>query len=263
MSGILGIPASSVKINSVFETNDEPPLPENIYSNISVMTELLKKCCQTLLKRRSDAKLPYTVEKKVSPSQKRVWDKKKFSGTPFHSTSFAAASVEVELDPCTFRERIRKINVIINGGKVMNRPAALNSAKLAIQKVLASLVEDDRLNCPDTQISFMDSDDDPTQIGELMYQVIPAAFTGALSQAIDYTVSSLPLRTDSLYNLICERITVANAKKQHLLERAIRIQDEQKQLIKDLEKQTQEHQEDSNRQASETKTAPESDGGKK
>ena len=215
-STILGITQSSVSIDSNFDADNEPLLPEGVYSNISIMTLLLKKCCESLKKRKPDTKLPYTVKKKLSSTQKRAWDSANFEGTPFHSCSFAAATIEVELDPCTFREKVREINIIINGGKILNSTAAESNIKLAVQRVLTSLVEEDTIECSSIKIAFMQSEENPTQIGELVYQVLPAAYTEALSQALGCTVSTLPLQSNSLYKLLQakESEELQQAKKQ-------------------------------------------------
>lgn len=54
----LGINQSAVKINSSFKADEEPPLPENVYSNISVMTVLLKKCCAAIKKEKKEQHFP-------------------------------------------------------------------------------------------------------------------------------------------------------------------------------------------------------------
>lgn len=199
-SQILKIPVSSIKLNTEFNSKDEPLIPDTIYSNITIMTTLLKKCCTALAKKMDKAKLPLTIKKSFSSSTKNIWNTETFSGVPFHTTSFAAAVVELELDPCTFREKIRGIWIVINGGKILNLQAAESTIKLDIQKILISLVEDSVIEAENIHISFCNSDSEPLQIGELVHQILPSAYTQALSQAITEIVNKLPLQTDSLYN---------------------------------------------------------------
>jgi len=212
VSKLLNIPPESVRINSEFDSHEEPFLPESIYCNISIMTVLLKKCCESILRKRSDAVLPLTVKKSITAAQKMSWNSETFSGTPFHSTSFASGCVEVELDPCTFREHIRGIWVVINGGQILSARAAESTVKLCIQKVLASLVCEEAISCSNIHVSFMQSESDATQIGELVYQVLPAAYTQALTQALGCTINTLPLRTDTLYNRICDKTALEKAR---------------------------------------------------
>lgn len=207
-SSIIGISPSGVKINSALDADKEPPLPESIYSNISVMTELLKKGAESIKEKRYLGKLPCTVKKTISASQKKVWNQELFSGRPFYSTSFAAASVELEFDPCTFREKIRSIVIVIDGGKILNATAAEKAAKLAVQRVLKSLVDNENIECLNITIHFVPSEESPAQIGELVYHVLPAAYTQALSQASGCTINSLPLQTDSVYHYLVAKADV-------------------------------------------------------
>jgi len=200
---ILGHDVSSVKINSTFTEDEEPLLPETVYSNISVMTQLLRKCCETIKTKlcRKKTEFPFTVEKSVTGSLKKLWNNESFSGQPFHSTSFAAAILELELDPCTFREKIKKIQVFVDGGKILNPVAAQSSVRLGIQRILSSLVIREKLDyeIQNIEISFLESEEPPMQIGENVFHIIPAAYTQALSQALDHTVSSLPLSIESIF----------------------------------------------------------------
>ncbi|MCQ2242498.1 xanthine dehydrogenase family protein [Treponema sp.] len=205
VSEILDIPPSSVNFNSTFKNGDEPPLPENVYSSISIMTSLLKKCCLAIKKRKPSDKLPFTVKRKVTAAQKKEWDHQEFKGKPFHSTSFIAAILELEINPCTYREYIRSISIVADGGKILNTQAASASIKLAVQRTLERLYEDDRIEYPQVKISFCQSENDSSQIGELVYQVIPAAFTQALTQALNCTINSIPLKTDTIFNKIKEQ----------------------------------------------------------
>lgn len=204
VSDILGVRSSAVKIDSTFEAGSEPVLPESAYANISIMTVLLKKCCEVIRKKKDDSGQPISVKRKLGSVQRKEWNTQDFRGKPFHSCSFAAATVEVEIDSCTYRNKIRSINVVISGGQILNSVAAEATIKLGIQKILASLIEDDIISCDKIKISFMKSDGNPEQIGELVYQMIPSAYTQALSQALGTIVHSLPLKPDSIYRILTE-----------------------------------------------------------
>lgn len=205
VSEILDIPPSAVTFDSSFKNGEEPALPENVYSSISIMTSLLKKCCLAVKNRKPAEKLPYTVKKKVPASMKKEWNREQFCGKPFHSTSFIAAILELEINPCTYREYIRSINIVADGGKILNSSAASSSIRLAVQRSLERLYEDDRIDFPPVKIYFCQSENDSAQIGELVYQVIPAAFTQALTQALNCTINSIPLKTDTIYKKIKEQ----------------------------------------------------------
>lgn len=237
VSEILEIPQSNVKFNSAFKNGEEPPLPENVYSSISIMTSLLRKCCQTIKRRKGNEKLPYTVRKKISSVQKNEWNHENFSGKPFHSTSYIAAILELEINPCTYRENIRNINLVVNGGKILSTQAAASTIKLGIQRVLECLFDDDRIEYPPVKISFVQSENDSSQIGELVYQVIPAAFTQALTQALNCTINSIPLSSDTIFMKIKEQKKIL------------------RELNMKLDMQTNEHKESDNQEAEENENS--------
>ena len=203
-SDILDIKPSHIKMSTTFESGSEPYLPESAYANISITTVLLKKCCEAIKRKREKSELPISVTHKLGNVQKKAWDSQRFWGNPFHSCSFAAATVEVELDCCTFSDRIRKIHLIISGGQILSSQAAEATVKLGIQKILSSLTDEKETVCDDISISFMKDDGNPEQIGGLVYQVIPSAYLQALSQALGTQITSLPLQYDSIYQKIQE-----------------------------------------------------------
>lgn len=199
---ILGVKASDlkVKMDTSFKISETIPYPEAFYDNIGIMTSLLTRCCASLKNKIQGASSPVTIRKRSSPVSE--WDGAAFTGRPFYSTSFAAATVEVEVNPFNYRGNIRSIDIVINGGKIMNPQVAASSIRLAVQRSLSSLLENDDLECGNIRISFVQSDRKPSAIGELVYKVIPAAYTQALSQALDCTIDKLPLKADSLYTAI-------------------------------------------------------------
>lgn len=201
------------------------------------MTSLLRKCCQTIKRRKGNEKLPYTVRKKISSVQKNEWNHENFSGKPFHSTSYIAAILELEINPCTYRENIRNINLVVNGGKILSTQAAASTIKLGIQRVLECLFDDDRIEYPPVKISFVQSENDSSQIGELVYQVIPAAFTQALTQPLNCTINSIPLSSDTIFMKIKEQKKIL------------------RELNMKLDMQTNEHKESDNQEAEENENS--------
>ncbi len=236
-SAITEIPQSQIKFNSVFNSDEEPPIPESIYSGISIMTALLSKCCQTIRKKKDTEKLPFTVKKRMTSTLKNEWNAAKFCGKPFHSTSSIAVVLELEINPCSYREKIRKITMVVNGGKILNVQSATASIRLCIQKVLSSLLKDDKIEIPELKISFKQSEREPSQIGELVYQAIPAAFTQALTQALNCTINLIPFRTDFLYKKL---------KEQQAFLRNQRKLEEEQQNSREAKENTTEISEDEN-----------------
>lgn len=195
--------------------NFEPPLtpdnqdkismyttPETLLGSISIKTSLLQKCIDSI-KRRKTETYPFVVKKSLSPSRVKLWNQETFSGVPFYNTAFGACTVEVELDECTYREKILKICVVIDGGKILHQQAAKKAIRVSIQKTLSLLMENEILKCheKDISIQFINSDDEPKQIGHIIASILPPAFTAALSQTVSCPVGKLPLQTDTLFKI--------------------------------------------------------------
>lgn len=210
---ILGLEASKIKINAEFPLSEIPNIPEETSSNISVMTYLLTKCCQDIKKKREREPLPLKSKKQISPSMKSKWNNSTFSGSPFHSASFASAVVEVEIDPYTYQEKIKGLWMTVSCGKLFDTKAAERSIKLSIQQELSSLVRNAKVECEEIRIFFIPSEDSPGQIGELVHNTIPAAFSSALSLALSTKISTLPVSQNLLYSLMKQRDAETETEK--------------------------------------------------
>lgn len=198
-SQILEIDPKQIKLNSSFDSSDDMSVPENVYSNVSVMTYLLKKCCLDIQSKRFKKPLPISSTKGFTSSQKKVWNKEKFSGSPFFLSSFGSVILELELNPYTYKIYIKNVNAVLNAGKIGLPKIAENSVKLSIQHALSELVVDEELNCDHISVSFIQSDNDPTQVDGLISRILPAAFTSALSQAIGHEINTIPVKPQHFF----------------------------------------------------------------
>lgn len=176
-------------------------IPEEFIGNAGIKTILLQKCMDALKRRKWD-EAPFSIKKSLYSQRKRIWDSESFSGSPYYNTAFGTCTVELEIDSCTMSEKLNKICVIIDGGKIVNPKAAENAVHRSIQSCLSCLVEGNPLTCSKISVQFMQSEDEPKQIGNIIYSILPAAYTSALSQAIAVSVETLPIQTDTIYKLI-------------------------------------------------------------
>ncbi|MDE6774096.1 MAG: hypothetical protein K2J14_05650, partial [Treponemataceae bacterium] len=101
----------------------------------------------------------------------------------------------------TYREHIRGIWMVVDGGKILHARAAESTIKSSIQQILRELMENDTMHCAHIRVQFVQSDSEPKQISDLAAAVLPAAMTAALSQALAITLTRLPLQSDTLYRL--------------------------------------------------------------
>ena len=204
---ILQIKKENVLIDSDFYIKDIPPSPEDSFSTIGTMNELIKKCCNDIQKRRFHQPLPITSKKGISGAAKKNWDKVAFRGTPYANMSFATCVVEVELDTYTYSEKIKGIWLTVDCGELFDEQAALRTLRLEIQQELSMLVEEKSIHCDKISIEFIHSKNKSGQVGALVHNTLPAAFSSALSLALATQLTKLPCTEAQIFNLIKERET--------------------------------------------------------
>ena len=201
VSSLLKVPASAVTISPDERSGSDLPTPNSIYGSLSITTQLLHRCCTELEKKKAAKQaLPITVKKGLPPAIKKLWNKEDFCGVPFYTNSFGCAVVEIELDPYTYKERIKGIWITIDCGQVFALRAAENTIRIAIQRELVQLVKGETISCDGVHISFVQSDSPPSQIGNLVHSIIPAAFSAALSQALGFCIRELPCSAETMHS---------------------------------------------------------------
>ena len=141
---------------------------------------MYRKGCSDIQKKRFHQPLPITAKRGGALTQKSKWDKDKFSGTPFYTTSFITTVVEVELDTYTYNEKIKGIWVTIDCGEIFDQEAAIRTIKLEIQQELSMLVKGKTVSCSQVNISFVKSNNKCGQIGALIHNTLPAAFSSTI-----------------------------------------------------------------------------------
>ena len=204
-SEILQIPKQNIQINSDFSYDQIPEQPEDSYSSISIMNELVKKCCTDIQKKRFHQPLPITAKRGSTTATKTKWDKEKFKGTPFYTTSFITTVVEVELDTYTYNEKIKGIWVTVDCGELFDEAAALRTIRLEIQQELTMLVKGKTVPCDAINISFIQTNERSGQVGGLVHNSLPAAFSSALSLALTTQLTEIPCTEELLFQLIRDR----------------------------------------------------------
>ena len=202
---ILKIPKQNIQINSDYPFDQIPERPEDSCSSISIMNELVKKCCNDIQKKRFHQALPITAKRGGQTIQKSKWNKDDFTGTPFFTTSFITTVVEVELDTYTYNEKIKGIWVTVDCGELFDEAAAIRTIRLEIQQELTMLVKGKSVPCDSIHIDFVQSNNKSGQLGGLIHNSLPAAFSSALSLALTTQLTELPCTEEQLFQLIRDR----------------------------------------------------------
>lgn len=199
---ILEIPETQITYDTTdLATSDEQYIDTN-QNIITIKTRLLAKACQALQKNRFRKPLPLKVTKKFIVNQTKEWSIENFSGKPFVSLTFGTAIAEVEIIPFTYKLNIKAINVILNCGIVLNRNQAEQSIKKSINEIIQSMFPIATFNNDNLKLSFVSSNEEPNDIGEIMYKIIPSAISSAVSSAIKNEITCLPITQEVLYNSI-------------------------------------------------------------
>jgi CO/xanthine dehydrogenase Mo-binding subunit len=201
--------------------------PDCLSRNVTVLTKLIERCCQAIRKQRFRDPLPITVRRSYTPAKARTWGGKEPTGSVFDTAvfsrlSWAAAVVEVEIEPMNYTPKIRGAWLGVEGGRIFSEARARRSLKQGIIQALgwASREELNYVDgqipiryiydydipppsgIPPIQIDFIWNDSvNPKGIGELPFSCIPAAYLQAVSQAMDHHFEAIPLRSLAIWNV--------------------------------------------------------------
>ena len=193
--------------------NLEPVLPNISVHNISILTCLLRKCCSAIKKQLFRNALPISAKKSIATNKSKKWNQTDFTGEPFHSTGWASAVTEIEVDHCTFTPKIIGIWIAIYGGQILNKANAEHSIKKATYQTLMYSIPGILLKNIPIHIYFIESKKEAKEIGDLVYNVIPASITNALSIALKKDITVLPLLPDAIYYALNEQTTKEDTDK--------------------------------------------------
>ncbi len=220
--GILEINPDDVRIATT-DTSLVPDSGPSLFSrNITIITQLIEKCCTAIKKSRFRLPLPIEVKRSYRLPGTNGWDPESFSGNPFPIVSWGAAVVETETHPITLETSVRGVWFAADCGKIMNAELAKAEVESEIYQAIISStmkppaskyakegipltpVQPDN-NLPVT-IEFLESKETkPGGIGELPDSLIPAALSEAIAMGLNIKLNELPSTSEKLFRLIEHR----------------------------------------------------------
>ena len=154
--------------------------------------------------------LPIEIKKTFRTPKTSQWDRDSFTGQPFLTLSWAAAALEVEMNPLTCAPEIRGIWMAVNCGRILNPDYSRTVLEASILRALRWCTEPEikygtvgpftaenptvpLAGLPIT-LDFIQNRGIPTGgIGTLADNTIPAAYAAALSQALGRRINALPV----------------------------------------------------------------------
>jgi CO/xanthine dehydrogenase Mo-binding subunit len=217
---ILGLPLESISVIPPLTDNVPNSGPSTLSRNVTVVNRLVGRACEAIQKRRFRDPLPLTAKSVYRVPRPIQWEDGRVRGSPFDTASWAAAAVEIELDPWTLEARPMGVWLCIDGGEIVQPERAAKAVRIAASDALGACMRERvdptevlgrredyfryglvPLNeLPPISVAFIEP---PRRsvvkgIGELPFNTIPAAYLSALSQAGGAPFSSLPVSAAEL-----------------------------------------------------------------
>jgi CO/xanthine dehydrogenase Mo-binding subunit len=217
---ILGVEASAVRVVSQTTEGIPDSGPSCLSRNITVITKLVERACLAIRKQRFRDPLPITVRRVYHPVKALNWEGKAFDQNALTHPGWAAAVVEVEIDPIEYTPKIRGAWIGVDGGKILSEARARRSLKFSVIQALGwasrekisyeeGIIPDSQIynypipapeDIPPIRVDFIWSDTtNPRGIGELPFSCVPAAYVQAVSQAMDHPFDRIPLTARDIW----------------------------------------------------------------
>lgn len=214
-ASILVTDPANILVEPFESTNLADAGPAFLSRYLTLVGTAVENCCTAVARKRFRTSLPIEASRSFRLPRSRRWDPASFSGQAFLREAHGAAVVEVDVDPMTLDVRVRSVWMSIDGGRILDREAALQSTERGIFQALGwSASEqiayvggvirtgdyerygpDTRAQNPRLSISFLTVDEkDPSRgIGELPFSCVPAAYAAAVSQATGNYLDRVPV----------------------------------------------------------------------
>ncbi len=216
-AAILGTDPSSVVIQKGDTSNLPNSGPSFLSSGISIITNLVEKCCIDIRKQRFHQALPIEVKRSYRSPGKKRWDPERFKGIPFHSLSWGASVVEIEIDPVFLRIILRGVWLITDSGKIYNKKMVIENMESSAFETLSEILVNDDLTRPSTidttfnvpmtrrlppiTVEIAELRKNTTGgISAIPHSLLPSALISAVTQATGIYFDTLPLTPDTLHN---------------------------------------------------------------
>jgi len=219
---ILEIEPSDIKIETT-STSLVPDSGPSLFSrNITIIIQLIEKCCNAIKKSRFRLPLPIEVKRSFRLPRTNGWDPETFSGNPFPVVSWGSAVVETETDPINLVTSVRGVWLAADCGKILNKELAASEIESEVYRSIISstakppvkkyaetgiplIPAQPVMNIP-IHVLFIDSKETkPGGLGELPDSLIPAALIESISNAMNINQNSLPSSPEQLFGQLEHR----------------------------------------------------------
>jgi CO/xanthine dehydrogenase Mo-binding subunit len=211
--------------------------PGTLSRNITTLSALIQKSCETIRNQRFRDPLPITVRETRESPQNGFGTR---PGNPPPDFDFprgmdlesrsrpgwGAAVVEVEFEERSYTPSIRGIWMAVDGGGILSEERARRGLKLATVQALGwasreyleyrgGALEPGRISTygipnpaeiPVIHVDFLwNSGTEPKGIGDIPFSCVPAAYIQAVSQAIDHCCEKIPLKSADIWEILRQK----------------------------------------------------------
>lgn len=208
---ILGLDLADVTIENSDTASVPDTGPSTLSRNVAIVSALVEQACTAIQKKRFRSPLPMEVRR--SHRSARLPDFAQEGGVPFTHAGFAAAAVEVGVDPVTFESSVEQVWLAVDAGRILDEAEARRNLEMSVYQALEWATHelivyrngsiDPRSYLayrniadpvlPRISISLVASAEKaPLGLGELPQNCIPAALAAAVSQATGRYMDRLP-----------------------------------------------------------------------
>lgn len=186
---------------------------------VSIIPDLITKCCAGIKKQRFRKPLPITICKTHKIVKSKDWDNQALKGSPFISTTPAVCAIELELNRSTYTLKTKGIWFACNAGKIYSKKLAIQNIHKSIATAISNITIEK--NCewiskpsqykiitageiPPIKVFISDSELKSRAIGEIAESLVVAAYMSALNQImLNYQkIDSIPVFTEDIFKAI-------------------------------------------------------------
>ena len=218
---ILGVEPDFVRVKG--NTLEAPDSGPGVLSrNIAAVTSLLEQSCIDIRDQRFRDPLPITVKNTSRPSKTSGWVPGKHINTrALAHPGWAAAVVEIEMDPVSLEPEVRGIWLAIDCGRILNKHRLCRTLKTSVIQALGwtcsehIIYENGKIpdecyrnynilvpeEIPLIEVDFINEDSaNYTGAGDLPFNCVPASYAQAVSQAMDHHFDKIPLTLHDIWD---------------------------------------------------------------
>lgn len=220
LSSVLNVADADIRFAAADTAVSTDCGPAVLSRNIVVIQRTIESACNAIKRQRFRAPLPLEVRRSFRPPRSVDWNARELSGQPHTVLSYAAAVVEVEMNPMTYQPTVRGVWLAVDAGRILQRDQATRVLERGVYAALAWAGTEEILfangglrrsdyhhyqhsrlaTVAPVHIEFLgDSEKAPAKgLGDLPMAVIPAAFALAVTQATGRYIDTIPCTAETL-----------------------------------------------------------------